>query len=383
MIYVFVLCRKNLPPCQAIRHLLVFATTLTLGLMPNSVFSHDGHSHASSPSAQQRISKLNTQPVAWQMPVARKAKVAGRPEIANHFQFFVDSKAIKTRWDKNHFFVESNGMPDHKMMVGITAWQQQIPIPQNYSGNNAWQIPLKPVPAKRPMSAKTNFFRGAIGLAVNGVPIFNPIKNDGRTDTKLAGELDEFGGHCGRADDYHYHLPPVHLEKFVGEGKPIAYALDGYPILGYQSKKEASNSKLDWLNGHKDDQGNYHYHATTGYPYVNGGFFGEVVQRGGQVDPQPRAEELRPAARPLRGATINGFFMSQDGKALSVRYSLRDENRSVSYKTEDFKTYKFSYNNGRQSEKIETYSVRPARHTGQEGTDRNAGQREGPRRKGR
>jgi hypothetical protein len=38
----------------------------------------------------------------------------------------------------------------------------------------------------------------------------------------LAGELDEYGGHCGRADDYHYHIGPVHLEKIVGKGNPIS-----------------------------------------------------------------------------------------------------------------------------------------------------------------
>ena len=41
------------------------------------------------------------------------------------------------------------------------------------------------------------------------------------------------GGHCGRADDYHYHIAPVQLEKQVGKGMPIAYALDGYPIYCY------------------------------------------------------------------------------------------------------------------------------------------------------
>ncbi len=70
-------------------------------------------------------------------------------------------------------------MPDHRMMVGITAWQQQVPIHQPYFGENAWRIPLVPVVAKNPLSAKTHFFRGAIALAANGVPIFNPIKNDG------------------------------------------------------------------------------------------------------------------------------------------------------------------------------------------------------------
>jgi hypothetical protein len=44
---------------------------------------------------------------------------------------------------------------------------------------NAWQIPLHPKMADKPVSAKEQLFRGAIAVAVNGVPIFNPIKNDG------------------------------------------------------------------------------------------------------------------------------------------------------------------------------------------------------------
>ena len=42
---------------------------------------------------------------------------------------------------KYYAYVESNGMPDHRMMVGIRAWQQQVPIPQPYTGRNAWRIP--------------------------------------------------------------------------------------------------------------------------------------------------------------------------------------------------------------------------------------------------
>ena len=140
---------------------------------------------------------------------------------------------VRTRSDANFLYVESDAMPDHVMMVGITAWQQQVPLPQPYTGANAWRIPLHPVVAQNPLSAKSHFFRGAIALAANGVPIFNPIKNDGVTDTFLAGELDRFGGHCGRADDYHYHIAPTHLQSIVGTGKPIAYALDGYPTVSY------------------------------------------------------------------------------------------------------------------------------------------------------
>jgi hypothetical protein len=81
----------------------------------------------------------------------------GLPLLQKSFEPF--KSTVKTRSDADYFFVESNGLPDHQMMVGITAWQQQVPMPQKYTGSNAWQIPLYPVPAKEPMSAKDNFFR--------------------------------------------------------------------------------------------------------------------------------------------------------------------------------------------------------------------------------
>ena len=140
-------------------------------------------------SRMEEIRRLNRQPQPMLVTQLRRIDSRNRvntdnrnaPRIFQHFKPF--ENRLKFRWDRDYFFVESNGLPDHQMMVGITAWQQQVPLPQPYVGGNAWRIPLNPVPAERPMSAKTNFFRGAIALAVNGVPIFNPIKNDGRTDT--------------------------------------------------------------------------------------------------------------------------------------------------------------------------------------------------------
>src|SRR5213078_3535080 len=119
------------------------------------------------------------------------------------------------RADDGFFYIESNAFPKRAMMVGITAWQQQVPLPQPYTGKNAWRIPLKPVVADKPIYAKKALYRGAIALAVDGVPIFNALNNRGE-DAFLAGELDEWGGHCGRADDYHYHVAPLHLQETVG-----------------------------------------------------------------------------------------------------------------------------------------------------------------------
>ncbi|MEI7699693.1 MAG: YHYH protein [Planctomycetia bacterium] len=264
---------------------------------------------------------------------------------------------VKTRSDADFFYVESNGVPDHQMMVGITAWQQQVPIPQKYMGANAWRIPLKPVPAKNPMSAKENFFRGAIAIAVNGVPIFNPIKNDGRTDTLLAGELDEYGGHCGRADDYHYHIAPVHLQKVIGKDQPVAWALDGYPIYGYQDEKAPDYAPLDVMNGHRGPDGQYHYHATKTYPYLNGGFFGEVVERDGQVDPQPRAESPRPALPPLRGAKITDFRETKPGSYV-LTYSVSGKPGTVSYTIAENGTLSMTFESPDGTKTSEEYTPR-------------------------
>ena len=248
--------------------------------------------------------------------------------IARSFRAFSDT--VDVRWDKDYFYVESNSMPDHRMMVGIRAWNQQVPIPQPYSGENAFRLPLQPRFADSPISGKETLFRGAIAVAVNGIPIFNPIKQDGRTDTNLAGELDEFGGHAGRADDYHYHLAPVHLAERGGERLPVAWALDGFPVYSFREPDGSIAEGLDWLNGHAGPDGMYHYHATEGYPYLNGGFRGSIGLRNGAVAIQPRARGVRPYTRPLRGATITGFQV-RDTSSYRLEYELAGKTHFIQY----------------------------------------------------
>ena len=284
-----------------------------------------------------------------------KNSLGPKPAQAAAFDSFAPK--VKTTWDKQYLYVESDSIPDHQMMVGITAWQQQVPITQPYTGNNAWRIPLQPVPAKAPMSAKNNFFRGAIALAANGIPIFNPIKNDGRTDTFLAGELDRFGGHCGRADDYHYHIAPLHLQKTVGAGNPVAYALDGYPLLGLTEPDGTAPRNLDSFNGHSHGTLGYHYHSTRTYPYINGGFHGQVTEAGGQVEPQPRAQGVRPALRGLKGAKITGFHKDEQGWN-SLVYQINNQLGSVRFLELETKSVQFEFKDTNGNTRNETYQRR-------------------------
>lgn len=327
-----------------------------------TAYGHPGHDEVESPFERHRRMKGFQERMEGRVLLAERgsnenSKESGEnesPGMAAAFDPFVKLKAIKTRWDEEYFYIESNGIPEHQMMVGIRSWQQQVPIPQKYEGTNAWQVPLHPNPAKNPATTKNRFLRGAIAIGVNGIPIFNPLNNRG-DDAYKFGELDEFGGHCGRADDYHYHLAPVHLEKVVGKGKPLAYALDGYPIYGYEEPDGSEVKNLDALNGHKDAAGNYHYHATKDYPYLNGGFHGEVVEREGQVDPQPRAEPIRPALPPMQGAKITDFQETKPG-SFQLIYEMRGEKGEVHYTLNKNGSVDFQFVDPSGNETTESYS---------------------------
>ena len=261
-------------------------------------------------------------------------------------------KTVKATRSATELIVESTGLPEHLMMIGITNWQQQFPLPQAYSGANAWRIPLKGVLSDTPISAKTGLFRGAIALAINGVPIFNALNNRGE-DAFLIGELDQWGGHCGRADDYHYHAAPLHLIAGASPATPLAVGLDGFPIYGLTEPDGSPVRALDAFNGHSDDKDGYHYHATLTYPYINGGMRGKVSVVAEQVDPQPSAKSVRPAGAPLRGASITAF--SQTGaKAWRLQYKLGGATYQVDYAIEGT-GYKFTFTDPSGATRTEAY----------------------------
>lgn len=83
---------------------------------------------------------------------------------------------VEVTCDSTYAAIASTGIQSrHVMMRGIRATNQQVPIPQNFTGSNAWRIPLTPVVS----ATKTSALDGPIGIAVNGVPIFNPCKQGG------------------------------------------------------------------------------------------------------------------------------------------------------------------------------------------------------------
>ena len=246
---------------------------------------------------------------------------------------------VRSYNDGTYLYVEGDNVPDPAIMpspmVGISSWQQQIPLPTSYffattnPDNNAgslgygqpnvWRLPLVPMPAASPISLNGNFLRGAVAVAANGIAIFNPRNNRGEFSYAIE-ELDQYGGHCGLADDYHYHIAPVHLQSVLGVDKPVAWALDGYPIYGFTEPDGSPQLPLDADGGHEHGTWGYHYHArgsTVGghvAPYLMDAMHGTVVNFGGQVDPQPEVQSMRASgtggynAQAVAGAVITAFI---------------------------------------------------------------------------
>ncbi len=199
---------------------------------------------------------------------------------ATHCTYVRDSVAGSTTGtpaiscDASYAYMASSALPSHTMMSGITATNLQVPIAQNFWASNAWRIPLNPAIA----STTTSAVDGPIGVAINGVPIFNPCKQGGcqNGDTKLLGELDSCNGHAGRADDYHYHAAPVCMmagkASNYWDTHPVGWALDGFAIMGYNNPDGTKATRDAVCGGNTVSTPNapagYSYHVTDTSPYV-------------------------------------------------------------------------------------------------------------------
>ena len=221
------------------------------------------------------------------------------------------------------FVVESNGMPTYTFV-------QTTPNALK-AQNNHWEIPLHPAAAATTTAVP---LLGLAGFAVNGMPFFGPNEaaqpaDEAYGDPVYNGLMDPCFGHT--ATEYHYHSlsvkcliasglvakPWMNADPKATEASPIvAWAMDGYPVHGAQECADGACSKvvvmqsgyektgdpktyawkaytwkehagdatyLDACNGHTGPKGDYHYHTTSGFPYVIGCYHGTPSTTGGMM----------------------------------------------------------------------------------------------------
>lgn len=198
------------------------------------------------------------------------------------------ASGVEVSVDGDEIVLRSNDVPNHRSPY----FPRSDPRYEAYDGTNPqWmqnpftiqeqqlvvRIPLHPQKAAH--SSPTPL--GPIGMAVNGVAIFNQYAGNGRPLTQEINGFDQYNGHPQQTGVYHYHAEPTYLTKTNGADALVGFLLDGFPVYGpVENGKRITNGDLDELHGHFGatadyPNGVYHYHVTAEDPYINGaGFYG-------------------------------------------------------------------------------------------------------------
>lgn len=202
--------------------------------------------------------------------------------------FSAFDSSVDVSQNGNTIIIEAAGVPNHPSPY----WPTGNALHQDYNGTNSqfhlnpnriatqnytFRIPANPTEA----ATKSATPLGAIGVALNGVAIFNQYAGPNQPLTNEIDSFDQYNGHPQNTGAYHYHVEPVYITDLVGKDGLLGYLLDGFPLYGpVEASQTVTNNNLDVYHGHTHataeyPNGIYHYHVTAEDPYINGnGFYG-------------------------------------------------------------------------------------------------------------
>jgi hypothetical protein len=194
--------------------------------------------------------------------------------------------------DGIYITIKSTGLPDHKSVY----YETTNPLYEAFSGStfggntfkkNPNSIAAKTYTFKIPLDPKVSLTHaatplGAIGVAVNGVPLYNQYAAPNTPLTSEVVSFDQYRGHPSGTGSYHYHVEPLYLTTVKAtKSSLLGFLLDGFPVYGPEENGiEITNAMLDGYHGHTSvtpdyPNGIYHYHINNTDPYINGsGFYG-------------------------------------------------------------------------------------------------------------
>jgi hypothetical protein len=178
--------------------------------------------------------------------------------------------------------IRTTDVPDHKSPyfgsgnASYEAPQAGMQVNPNRiaSQNIVFRIPVSPTPA-----TPSDTPLGPIGVAVNGVVLFNQYAAGRVPLTSEILSFDRYNGHPSPSNQYHYHVEPLWLTESRGKASLIGVLLDGFPVYGTVDESGSAPGNLDSCNGHEGatadyPQGIYHYHVSSAPPYISGCFHG-------------------------------------------------------------------------------------------------------------
>jgi len=199
--------------------------------------------------------------------------------------------ATSITFDGTWVTIKCNALPDHKSAYYPVA----NALHENFSGttfgggtfnqnpntistqNITLKIPVNPAVAATHAATPM----GVIGVALNGVPLFNQYAAGGSPLTGEINSFDQWWGHPQMTGMYHYHVEPLYLTTVKAtKSSLMGFLLDGFPVYGPEEAGGTAPTGLDVYHGHTHATadyplGIYHYHFSSVAPYLNGnGFYG-------------------------------------------------------------------------------------------------------------
>lgn len=188
---------------------------------------------------------------------------------ANFQNTYTNGVSVQVNGD--NITISSTGLPDHPTPY----WGTGHPMYESFPGTNranmnttmiafnyAMTIPINPQEAV----TKEQTELGAVGMALNGVPIYNDYEGAGLLEENAWGTFDASGAHPGPREDYHYHCEGDYVT--IDSSNLIGFLRDGFPIYGRKEMDGSYPDDLDDNGGHFGvtadfPDGIYHYHVSN------------------------------------------------------------------------------------------------------------------------
>ncbi len=183
--------------------------------------------------------------------------------------------------DGNTVVIQTEGVPNHVSpywgsdnALFEAPHSGMVVNPNTISTQNlTFRIPLNPEVA--PSVTATNL--GPVGVAVNGVALYNQNAAPGDDLSDEIPTFDRYNGHPQQFGQYHYHVEPLYITD--NSSQLVGFLRDGFPVYGRKDQDGSYPTDLDSANGHTGvtadyPEGIYHYHITETDPYISDGYKG-------------------------------------------------------------------------------------------------------------
>jgi len=181
---------------------------------------------------------------------------------------------------KSSITIKSNGLPDHKTPYWGAGNALYEDFPSGHAPNvntsmtsQTYSMTIPAMPDESSSKEETSL--GEIGMALNGVAIYNDREGGNvALESNTLTTFDNAGAHPAPGKKYHYHTTGKYTS--VDDARLIGFLRDGFPIYG---RKDTTGvyPTLDNYGGHTGPtqdfpNGIYHYHASN-INYLNTGYY--------------------------------------------------------------------------------------------------------------